>query len=307
VCKHRSLARWRAFTLIELLVVIAIIAILAAILFPVFAQAREAARRSQCISNMSQIGKATTMYISDSDGAYYPHRFNCAGGAACNPFLAEPQYAPGVTDGARTRVFWASVLSPYLKSYDIFKCPSNPNAWVGGSTEAAIAVAGCTRCDGRGYGGQNSYGHNDFWMSAAASVDGTASLGPVTETSVPRPSSTILAVDATYYGAGPDVRNDTGFLRNSNGNDLAYVQGQGAFYLNYWKNVGNARFNWYPGGGNTSRPTVPEAIAAGKTRHNGLVSCLFVDGHTKAIPFDRAVGDICLWATDANGAHPACN
>lgn len=57
-----------AFTLIELLVVIAIIAILAAILFPVFAQAREAARKATCISNLQQIGLAQQMYLQDYDG-----------------------------------------------------------------------------------------------------------------------------------------------------------------------------------------------------------------------------------------------
>lgn len=296
----------RGFTLIELLVVIAIIAILAAILFPVFAQAREKARQVACISNMSQIGKATRMYVDDFDGAFYSHRYNCAGGTACNPFLADPQLAAGITQGARTRVFWVSVLQPYIKNYGVFRCPSNPFSWVGGSTDSAVAAPGCTGCDGRGYGGQNSYGHNDFWMSAAASVNGGAAPSPVIDAAVPRPTSTILVTDATYYGVGPDVRNDTGLLRNSNGSDLAYVQAQGAFYLNYWKNIGNARFNWYPGGGTSTRPTVAEAIAAGKSRHNGMVSCLFVDGHTRGIPFERVIGDICLWATDANGPHPAC-
>lgn len=297
----------RGFTLIELLVVIAIIAILASILFPVFAQTREKARQIQCISNMNQIGQATLMYVSDYDGAYYPHRHNCPGGSACNPFLLDPQTAAGVSRGARTRIFWISLLQPYAKNYGVFRCPSNANAWVGGSADAAVAVAGCIGCDGRGYGGQNSYGHNDFWMSPAAPTGGGAAPQPVTESTVPRPSSTILAVDGTYYGAGPDVRNDTGMLRNSSGADLAFVRSQGSFYLNYWKNVGNARYNWYPGGGTAARPTVAEALMTGRSRHNGMVPCLFADGHAKAMTFDRVVGDICLWATDANGPHPACN
>src|SRR5438128_816636 len=98
---HASSRRGRGFTLIELLVVIAIIAILAAILFPVFAQARAAARKASCISNANQIGKATMMYVQDYDETYYPHRHNCPGGSACNPLLADPTFAPGITGAAQ--------------------------------------------------------------------------------------------------------------------------------------------------------------------------------------------------------------
>ena len=76
----------RGFTLIELLVVIAIIAILAAILFPVFAQAREAARKTQCLSNTKQIGTAYMMYLQDFDETFPPHvteRTAPAGVPAC--------------------------------------------------------------------------------------------------------------------------------------------------------------------------------------------------------------------------------
>src|SRR5215212_10043465 len=68
------LRRPSGFTLIELLVVIAIIAILAAILFPVFAQARESARITQCASNMRQIGMAARMYVTDYDEVWFPAR-----------------------------------------------------------------------------------------------------------------------------------------------------------------------------------------------------------------------------------------
>jgi len=91
------------FTLIELLVVIAIIAILAAILFPVFAQAREKARSTTCLSNFKQLGTAVTMYIQDYDGAYPLAWYNT------------PQYG------------FDCVLQPYVKNLKVFECPSHPN------------------------------------------------------------------------------------------------------------------------------------------------------------------------------------
>src|SRR5476651_1826255 len=100
---HRSKA---GFTLIELLVVIAIIAILAAILFPVFARARENARRASCQSNLKQIGLGFAQYIQDYD-ELYPRNDNSLVAAAG-------------TGG------WASYqLQPYIKSVQLFGCPSD--------------------------------------------------------------------------------------------------------------------------------------------------------------------------------------
>ncbi len=91
----------RAFTLIELLVVIAIIAILAAILFPVFAQAKAAAKRSQCLSNMKQMGTATQIYLGDADDTY-PIVYN--GNNSCS----HAEYV---------------LIYPYMKNIDIMSCP----------------------------------------------------------------------------------------------------------------------------------------------------------------------------------------
>jgi prepilin-type N-terminal cleavage/methylation domain-containing protein/prepilin-type processing-associated H-X9-DG protein len=106
----------RGFTLIELLVVIAIIAILAAILFPVFAQAREAARKSNCQSNLKQVGIGMFMYAQDYDEMLAPNRiteqtsWNCI---CC--------WGGGNFDN------WKTLIQPYIKNYGLFKCPSNPN------------------------------------------------------------------------------------------------------------------------------------------------------------------------------------
>jgi prepilin-type N-terminal cleavage/methylation domain-containing protein/prepilin-type processing-associated H-X9-DG protein len=105
-------ARNSAFTLIELLVVIAIIAILAAILFPVFAQAREKARQTSCLSNMKNLGLAEMMYMQDYDEMFPRLRlYNLA------PFsqFGTNKWAYGIQDA----------LKPYVKNEDVYKCPSD--------------------------------------------------------------------------------------------------------------------------------------------------------------------------------------
>ncbi|RYF51126.1 MAG: DUF1559 domain-containing protein, partial [Cytophagaceae bacterium] len=119
-----------AFTLIELLVVIAIIAILAAILFPVFAQARDKARQASCMSNQKQFGIAFLSYASDYDDTY-PLAFGKTGlGWMFNynlrvPFDWDPANPPGSDRAEGARVAWANSLQTYIKSWDVYKCPSS--------------------------------------------------------------------------------------------------------------------------------------------------------------------------------------
>lgn len=105
----------RGFTLIELLVVIAIIAILAAILFPVFAKAREKARQASCSSNEKQIGLALLQYVQDYDEMFPNEYMGYWNG-----------YNP-VTNSAGPFVRWHYQVYPYVKSTGIFACPSNNN------------------------------------------------------------------------------------------------------------------------------------------------------------------------------------
>ena len=103
------------FTLIELLVVIAIIAILAAILFPVFAQARAKARQTMCLSNQKQLGLSFRMYSTDYD-ELMPVNRSCVGGVA-------PGYqtcAEGIT-----AMGWVDMVEPYIKNLGILKCPND--------------------------------------------------------------------------------------------------------------------------------------------------------------------------------------
>lgn len=111
----------RGFTLIELLVVIAIISILASILFPVFARARENARRTSCASNLKQFGLAMMQYTQDYDETYPK---SVAGGFGANP----PGGAQDLgSDGSFNKWMWQQILYPYHKSLQLFYCPSGTN------------------------------------------------------------------------------------------------------------------------------------------------------------------------------------
>jgi prepilin-type N-terminal cleavage/methylation domain-containing protein/prepilin-type processing-associated H-X9-DG protein len=118
-CRKRN-----GFTLIELLVVIAIIAILAAILFPVFAQAREKARQTTCVSNLKQIGTGLMMYVQDYDERY--------------PIFSFASCYPGYD------AIWTTEIMPYTKNERVFVCPSidPPYSTTNGVARGAKWVAG---------------------------------------------------------------------------------------------------------------------------------------------------------------------
>src|SRR5471030_401530 len=102
-----------AFTLIELLVVIAIIAILAAILFPVFAQAKESAKKTVCLSQAKQTGLSEMMYANDYDNTMVPASYG-----EYNSTWSAPWFGQGVG-----LLYWNQIIQPYIKSWDLLVCP----------------------------------------------------------------------------------------------------------------------------------------------------------------------------------------
>jgi prepilin-type N-terminal cleavage/methylation domain-containing protein/prepilin-type processing-associated H-X9-DG protein len=171
------------FTLIELLVVIAIIAILAAILFPVFAQAREKARQSTCISNFKQINLAMQMYAQDWDEAL-PRIRNWELTTFCQP---------------TSRSFtWKGMINPYVKSYAFWKCPSNPNNNVPSEDIDKNIVT--------------SYAVNGIIHHGHRNADKTA---PRTLASIAEPATTMSLLEST--APCPDLGDWVGRAGNASG------------------------------------------------------------------------------------------
>jgi len=226
--------RRSGFTLIELLVVIAIIAILAAILFPVFAQAREQARKTSCLSNIKQLGLAFAMYTTDWDGKY-----------------------PSVYDdtGPR-RIIWAEKIHPYIKNTGIFVCPNDPKVTV------ALPDLQGTRYNMNMWGGwswpEGTYG--DDYPKSESGLPHAAETALLFESSnawwchwLVLPWYTYCSDTLTWGGNGTCSYQDAGqnrkmlvgllgetiFPRHGNGCNVAFGDGHAKF-----RSIESMRYDW---------------------------------------------------------------
>jgi prepilin-type N-terminal cleavage/methylation domain-containing protein len=267
----------KAFTLIELLVVIAIIAILAAILFPVFAQAKLAAKKTAGLSQAKQLGTAMQMYLGDSDDVYFKYRFSGPVGSGINSdyqkmLLTNPAQA-NVVFGVNSRdtMFAKQLLDPYVKNDDVWIAPTQENAWSGADMSGVNQEPAY-----RSYGGQNSYGLNAYVFPAN---QGSNISEPTSGTGIEGPSSTIVMIDASYYNVLP--KNPCKLP------GLAFDPTLSS-YPNYWKNLGNAYFFAYP-----APPAMSDAqwMAKIDRRYNGMLVTVRADSSAKAVPSTKVVND----------------
>lgn len=230
---------WKGFTLIELLVVIAIIAILAAILFPVFAAAREKARQTTCLSNVKQLGLAFTQYSSDFDEKN-PDGVNV--------------YSPGGNG-------WAGQIYPYVKSTAVFQCLDDPTL-----TTSHISYAynsNNTNPSGSAAAGVDSYPVSQYTSPSKTVLRAEVQGNEYSATdawSIAFPSGN--AMSDTYYSNGNGGFSPAGFGVNAWSSTHANLNGAGT-----WNAV--AALAWSTGYLRNTQAADYPAYAAAAGRHNG--------------------------------------
>jgi len=233
--RHDRKTQKKGFTLIELLVVIAIIAILSSILFPVFARARENARRTSCASNLKQIGLAMMQYTQDYDEKF--------------PKYDLAIWAQYTSSNGKNAFGWADALQPYMKSLQLYQCPSEPGEPVPSTLNGFEGRIDDAR--------EPQY--TDYWLNSRLNRLGIADLVAT--------SQTIMSGD----GNGTDPRTGDGFPSVYAGNSR-YVY-NGCHVIKNSVNVDACTFTTHA----RNLGGTPPAFE----RHLGGANFLFTDGHVK--------------------------
>jgi len=272
----------RGFTLIELLVVIAIIAILAAILFPVFAQAREKARGISCLSNNKQVGLAFMQYVQDYDETFPPSRI------ALSP-----------NDSGTRTTPWTVQIYPYMKNIQIVECPSdttaipNPNAnsWASWCPAGVLTNVNGTLRDLHDRSMNVVAGPLESLPNGPAPGGIMSSNWGATQADVERPAGMIMAFERydsqTFcYPTAVHLRNCNDFLSDVNGSNAGPCPDPGGVhYLN--SIVPGLRVQVASADAlirSTGKPSLDEAY------HMGGQNCVFADGHGKWKKYKQTFG-----------------
>ena len=216
----------RGFTLIELLVVIAIIAILAAILFPVFARARENARRASCQSNLKQIGLGILQYTQDYDEKLM------------QSYFVYPSATPGAFSS--NAILWSDAVQPYLKSTQILYCPSNTDASTTSPTLDLLKSSYAVASLGLGAAYNGAFSESNEPGSALAAFNETSQTFFVGEMKNTGWGYMMKPSDGTYVRQPAEVHFD--------GGNWLYADGHVKFLRPAAANAtvnGTANYYWY--------------------------------------------------------------
>lgn len=302
-------SRNRAFTLIELLVVIAIIAILAAILFPVFAQAKEAAKKTSTLSNVKQMGTSIAIYIADYDDNF-PLAFSRRAAGTYRYATVHPTPAGVIVGGgwdvepviSETKTQWANSIQQYVKNWDLYK----------GSTQNTISIAGDTYTNGIKPAdvGMTMNGLLHGWSGTAVEQPSVVPLlwSGIGNTAIKGRSSANPSLNCP--GSAEGCRFNPGGLAQADG-----VAGNQSLFFGYGNFSGGYKVWTYGGVQGGGLATVRADTSAKLNRAGSVVTPQF---HTTAVSDPYALvsatgGGFSYWATlngdcsDTSGANTTGN